>query len=416
MYEKDSSKTTSTSIITFFSNSIPEFTMNKKKISLYFVTPVLFSFFVMSFCDLVGIGVDNAISDFRISNTLAQMLPMAVFFWFFALSVFVGIVQDRIGKRNMVNIGMLVTAAGLLLPYFYYTFPLLLAGFVLLGIGNTILQVAANPLLIDVVPANRSSSFLSFSQFVKAIGSMVAPFLAAFFAMSFGDWKIVFLVFGIFSLLSVAWLYFVPITETVSKEKKATFGSSFALLRIPFILLMVLGIFFVVGIDVGINSTSGQFLMDKLGMDPEPAKQGRSLYFFGKMLGTFLGAIMLTRLNPGRFLLGSSIFTLVTILVFIWSPSTVVALPLMFLIGMAASNIFPLIFSIAAAAYPTRTNEISGLMIMAVSGGAFIPWFIGIISDMTSTATGMYVFVACALYLIFVSVLAVSQQRKPRNQ
>jgi MFS transporter, FHS family, L-fucose permease len=390
--------------------------MNKKKISLYFVTPVLFSFFVMSFCDLVGIGVDNAISDFNISNTLAQMLPMAVFFWFFALSVFVGIVQDRIGKRNMVNIGMLVTAAGLLLPYFYYTFPLLLAGFVLLGIGNTILQVAANPLLIDVVPANRSSSFLSFSQFVKSIGSMVAPFLAAFFAMSFGDWKIVFLVFGIFSLLSVTWLYFVPVTETVSTEKKATFGSSFALLRIPFILLMVLGIFFVVGIDVGINSTSGQFLMDKLGMDPEPAKQGRSLYFFGKMLGTFLGAIMLTRLNPGRFLLGSSIFTLVTILVFIWSPSTVVALPLMFLVGMAASNIFPLIFSITAAAYPTRTNEISGLMIMAVSGGAFIPWFIGIITDMTSTSTGMYVFVACAIYLIFVSVIAVSRHAKIRIQ
>jgi len=386
--------------------------MNQRKLSLYFVTPVLFSFFVMSFCDLVGIGVDNAISDFQISNTLAQLIPLAVFFWFFALSVFVGIVQDRIGKRNMVNIGMLVTAAGLLLPYFYYSFPLLLAGFVLLGIGNTILQVAANPLLIDVVPGNRSSSFLSFAQFVKAIGSMVAPFLAAFFAMTFGDWKIIFLVFGVFSLLSVVWLYFVPITESVSTEKKATFGSSFALLRIPFILLMVLGIFFVVGIDVGINSTSGQFLMDKLGMDPEPAKQGRSLYFFGKMLGTFLGAIMLTRLNPGRFLLASSIFTLITIVVFILSSTSAVALTLMFLIGMAAANIFPLIFSITAATYPTRTNEISGLMIMAVSGGAFIPPLIGKITDLTSIATGMYVFVACAVYLIFVSVIAISQHKK----
>jgi MFS transporter, FHS family, L-fucose permease len=222
-------------------------------------------------------------------------------------------------------------------------------------------------------------------------------------------------VFGIFSILSVAWLHFVPITESVSTEKKATFASSFALLRIPFILMMVLGIFFVVGIDVGINSTSGQFLMDKLGMDPEPAKQGRSLYFFGKMLGTFLGAIMLTRLKPGKFLLASSIFTLITILVFIWSPTTVLALTLMFLIGMAASNIFPLIFSITAATYPTRTNEISGLMIMAVSGGAFIPPLIGKISDLTSTATGMYVFVFCAVYLIFVSLLAISRYNKNRN-
>ncbi len=381
--------------------------MNSKKLSVAYVTPVLISFFVISFCDLVGIGVDNAKADFELSNTFAQFIPMAVFAWFFILSVPVGIVQDRIGKRNMLNIGMILTAVGLLLPFLIYSFPTLLAGFALLGIGNTIIQVSANPLLVDVVPSNRTSSFLSFSQFVKAIGSMVAPYLATFFAVRFGDWKILFLVFGSVSILSVVWLHFTKIEETQSKEKKATIVSCLKLLGVGYVSIMVLGIFFLVGIDVGINSTSGQFLMEKLGMDAEPAMQGRSLYFFGKMLGTFLGALLLTRVSSRKFLVGSAIVTLITILVFIVSPSPLIALALMFSIGLASSNIFPLIYSLTVKKYADRANEISGLMIMAVSGGAFIPPIVGKITDSFNLTAGMFVFVICAVYILFLSVYAL---------
>jgi FHS family L-fucose permease-like MFS transporter len=385
--------------------------MNSKKLALAYVTPVLISFFVMSFCDLVGIGVDNAKADFELSNTLAQFIPMAVFAWFFILSVPVGIMQDRIGKRNMLNIGMLLTAVGLILPFFIYTFPTLLAGFALLGIGNTIIQVSANPLLVDVVPSNRTSSFLSFSQFVKAIGSMIAPYLATFFAVRFGDWKIILLVFGGVSILSVLWLNFIKIEETQSKEKKATIGSCLKLLSVGYVALMVLGIFFLVGIDVGINSSSGQFLMEKLGMDAEPAKQGRSLYFFGKMLGTFAGALLLTRISSKKFLIGSSIATLLTILAFVVSPTPLIALGLMFSIGLASSNIFPLIFSLTVKKYANRANEISGLMIMAVSGGAFIPPIVGKFSDSISITAGMLVFAVCAVYLLFLSFYSAQKNQ-----
>lgn len=381
--------------------------MDTKKVSLLVITPVLFSFFVMSFCDLVGVGVDNAKADFGLSNTLAQLIPLAVFIWFFVLSVPVGILQDRIGKKNMVNIGMLVTAAGLFLPFMIYTFPTLLAGFVLLGIGNTIIQVSANPLLIDVVPGARRSSFLSFAQFVKAIGSMAAPYLATFFAIRFGNWKLVLLFFGVFSILSYVWLQATTVSESGSSGPKASFGSSLQLLRIPFIAMIVLAIFFLVGIDVGINALSGQFLMAKIGMDAEPAMQGRSLYFFGKMLGTFAGALLLTRFDSGRFLLFSSLATLAAIVVFIFSPGAMFALTLMFLMGMASSNIFPLIFSLTAGKYPSRTNEISGLIIMAVSGGAFIPLVTGGISDMLGITAGMFVLVLCAIYLLSVSIYSL---------
>jgi len=387
--------------------------MTTRKIYLFSIIPVLFSFFIMSFADLVGIGVDNAKADFQISNAMAQLIPMAVFIWFFLLSLPVGILQDRIGKRNMVNIGMLITAAGLMIPFFFYSFPMLLFGFALLGIGNTVLQVSANPLLVDVVPEEKSASFLSFSQFIKSIGSMVAPFLASFFAMSTGNWKLVLLVFGIFSILSAVWLNFVKLEETFSSEEKATFRSALRLLKTPYILLMVLGIFFVVGVDVGINSTSGQFLMDRMGMDVEPAKQGRSLYFFGKMLGTFLGALLLTRLNPRRFLLFSAIATLVMILAFIGSPGIGWALTTIFLIGMAASNIFPIIFSVTTNRFKTRANEIAGLMIMAVSGGAFIPPLAGKLTDLYSITTGVFVLVLCALYLVFVALYALWENSRP---
>ena len=383
--------------------------MTTSKLSLKYVTPVLLSFFVMSFCDLVGVGVDNAKADFELSNTMAQLIPMAVFAWFFILSVPVGIWQDRIGKKNVLNIGMILTALGLILPFLFYSFGVLLVGFALLGIGNTIIQVSANPLLIDVVPSNRASSFLSFSQFVKAIGSMIAPYVGTFLAAQYGDWKLLLLVFGILSILSVAWLHFTPIEESKSSEQKATAASSLKLLSISFIALMVLGIFFVVGIDVGINSTSGQFLMDKLGMDSEPATQGRSLYFFGKMLGTFGGAILLTRISSKKFLLVSSVLTVLTLLFFVYSPSPTVALALMFSIGLAASNIFPLIFSITIQKYQDRSNEISGLMIMAVSGGAILPPIIGKVSDMFSIGIGMFVLVACGIYLLGLSFYAMKK-------
>jgi MFS transporter, FHS family, L-fucose permease len=376
-----------------------------QKVNISKILPVLMSFFVMSFVDLVGIGVDRVSADMKLSATLAQLIPSVAFLWFLLLSVPVGILQSRMGKRFILNIGMGITALGMILPFFLYSFAMVLTGFALLGIGNTIVQVSANPLLVDVVPGNRTSSFLSFSQFIKAIGSMIGAPLAGLFAIQFGDWKLLFLVFGIVSILSVVWLSSVKIEETKQEGFKATFGSSFSLLGNGFILLMVLSIFLVVGIDVGFNSNSGQFLMNHFKIDQTAAESGRSVYFFGRMLGTFAGAIMLTRITSRKFFLWTSvlgIFSLITILI-IPIQLTAVAWVLVFIIGLAIANIFPLVFSIAVEKLPGRSSEISGLMIMAVSGGAFIPLLIGWISDMSNIVYGMSVLIACMIYLLSVS-------------
>jgi len=382
------------------------------KINLYRVVPVLMSFFVMSFVDLVGIGVDRVSLDMDLSPTVAQLIPSAAFLWFFLLSVPFGVLQSRLGKRFMLNTGMLVTALGLIVPFFFYSFAMVLIGFALLGIGNTIVQVSANPLLVDVVPGNRASSFLSFSQFIKSIGSMLGAPLAAVFASWFGDWKVLFLVFGIVSVITVVWLGSVGIDETREEEIKASFGSAFKLLGNKFVLLMVLAIFVVVGVDVGFNSNSGQFFINSFGLEQTAAESGRSVYFFGKMLGTFGGALLLTRVASRKFYIWTTILGILCFIAILILRSEAAAWVLTFFIGLTIANIFPLVFSIAVEEYPGRKNEISGLMMMAISGGAVIPLLMGWITDIFTNLIGMSVLLVCMFYLLAAAVFSARFHQK----
>jgi MFS transporter, FHS family, L-fucose permease len=378
--------------------------MNTQKVNITKILPVLMGFFVMSFVDLVGIGVDRVSKDMNLSATISQLIPSATFLWFFLLSVPAGVMQSRLGKKFMLNVGMGITALGLLVPFFLYSFSMVLIGFAMLGIGNTIMQVSANPLIVDVVPSNRAPSFLSFSQGVKAVGSMIGAPLAAILAAQFGDWKLLFLVFGIVSLISVLWLGSVKIDESKQLEVKATFASSFKLLKTGFVLMMVVSIFLVVGVDVGFNSNSGHFLVNQFGIDSTTAESGRSVYFFGRMLGTFIGAALLTRMASRKLFMWTSILGIICLVAILLIPSPVIAWGLVFMIGLAVANIWPLVFSFAVEKYPERKNEISGLMMMAISGGAVIPLIIGWVSDLSNVAFGMSVLIICMIYLFSVSL------------
>lgn len=371
---------------------------------------MLLSFFVMSFVDLVGIGKDRVAGDLELSEFILGLIPFSAFIWFFILSVPVGILQARVGKKLMLNLGMAITGLGLLLPFFLYNFATVITGFSLLGIGNTIVQVSANPLLVDVVSGKKVSSFLSFSQFIKAIGSMIAAPLAVIFASRFGDWKILFLVFGIVSLLSVLWLGLVKVDESAITEKAPSLGSAFRLLGNSFVLMMVLSIFLVVGIDVGFNYFSGKFLSMRFDIGTDAAQSGRSIYFFGRMLGTFAGALLLTKLQARKGFLYSALLTIISIALLLAIPSEAAAWVLVFLIGLGVSNIFPLVFSMTIQKYPERGNEISGLMMMAISGGALIPPVMGLVSDSLGVVPGMSVLLPCAAYLLIVSWVIIRKR------
>jgi fucose permease len=379
------------------------------KINISKILPVLLAFFVMSFCDLVGLSVDRLKPVLLLSDFKAQFITFFVFIWFFLLSVPVGIFQSRIGKRNMLNIGMGITAAGLFIPFFSGSFGIMLIGFALLGIGNTIVQVSANPLLIDVVPETKISSFLSFSQFVKSIGSMISPFIAVWIGAQFGDWKLMFILYGVISIISIIWLASVKIVETQNTGNKASLSSSADLIKDKYVLLMVLSIFLVVGIDVGFNSHSGQFLMNKFHIPIDEATYGRSVYWLGRLAGTFLGAILLSWISSRKFFLWTTILGIISFGALIVVPVQSVVWVLAFVFGFAVANIFPLVYSITVEKYPARGNEVAGVMIMAVSGGAVIPLIMGLISKLTSPVIGMSILLLCLVYLLSVSVYCLKK-------
>ena len=219
--------------------------MNSSKLNPGKVIPVLFSFVVMGFVDIIGVATGYVKQDFQLTDFIAQFLPMMVLLWFFILSVPAGVLQDKFGKRNMLNVGMVIQAVGLGLPFVHYSFPMMFASFILLGIGNTVIQVSANPLLQDVTPSDKLASFMSTSQFVKAIISFSGPLIATFMASFFGNWKLVFAVYGITSLLAAFWLSVTPIQESKPERKPASFSSCFGLLKNRFVALMALSIFLI---------------------------------------------------------------------------------------------------------------------------------------------------------------------------
>lgn len=378
--------------------------MTNSKIEMRKILPVFLSFIVMGFVDIIGVATGYVKQDFALTDFIAQFLPMMVLLWFFVLSVPAGVLQDKFGKRNMLNIGMVIQAIGLGLPFIHYSFGMMFASFILLGIGNTVIQVSANPLLQDVTPSEKLGSFMSLSQFVKAIISFSGPIIASFVATSFGDWKLVFAVYGITSLLAALWLSMTPITESKPDRKPASFASCFGLLKNSFVAFMALSIFLIVGAEVAINTNIANILIAKFGITLDQAVIGISMFFAGETISRLLGAFILNWIKPRLFLLLITLLSLAGVLGVFLAPTNTIAFASILVIGLGVGNMFPIIFSLALEKMPERANEISGLLIMAVSGGAVIPLVMGFVSTTFGPLVSVSVVGACMLYILWVSL------------
>ena len=383
--------------------------MSSTKSNLKITLPVFMSFIVMGFVDLVGVITAYVQDDFQLSDNIAQLIPMVVFVWFFLLSVPTGILQDKIGKKKMLNIGMALTAVGMLIPLLSYSFPTLLASVFFLGVGNTVVQVSANPLMQIVAPKERFSSYMSLAQFVKAICSLLGPIITASIAAAFGDWKLVFLVYLITSALAILWLYLTKIEEYKPSDKPATFRTCFSLLKNRFILVMVVAIFMIVGADVGMNTNIVNYLSSVFDIPLERASLGISIYFTALMIGRFSGAVLLNWFPARKFLFWTVILALGGIVLMILAPTAMIAKISIFVIGLGAANTFPLVFAISLEKLPERGNEISGLMVMAISGGAVLPPIMGMVSTNWGAIASLLVIAAAFIYVLTASLFVLKK-------
>lgn len=376
--------------------------MNKK--SNLAVLPVLFSFFIMGFADVVGISSSYVKKDFGLSDSLANLLPMMVFLWFAVFSVPTGIMMNKFGRKNTVLLSMAVTLVALLVPLADYTYTMVLIAFALLGIGNTILQVSLNPLLTNVVSRDKLTSSLTLGQFVKAIASFLGPIIAGIASGSLGNWKLIFPIFAAVTLLSGLWLLLTPVNKEQTSANSTGFAASFRLLKDPVILMFFFAIVVMVGIDVGINTTLPKFMMERTSLPLEKAGLATSLYFAARTIGTFAGAILLMKFSGRKFYIGSTLLGIAAMALMIFSSGFWTMSIMIFCLGLAISNIFPIVFSAALRKEPQYANEVSGLLIMGVSGGAIIPPVLGLVSDSAGQTGAMIVLLVLFGYLLFNSL------------
>ena len=375
---------------------------NKNSISK--LLPVLFAFFVMGLADLVGIATNYVKQDFGLSDTLANLLPFSLFLWFGVLSVPVGMLTTKLGRKNTVLMSILISIIGLGVSFVSQQFETMLIAFALIGIGNTIIQVSLNPLMTNVVSIDRLTSSLTLGQFIKALAAFSGPLLAGMSATMLGNWRYTFLIFGCISILSAIWLALTPIAkEEKSYTGEVSIKSSFVLLRDNSILLFFLAIVFVVGVDVGLNTAIPKFIMERCSIPLEQAGLGTSLYFFARTAGTLLGAIFLVKYSSRSFFLWGMILAMAALVGMLFSNQLWVILAMISILGLSVANVFSIVFSAALKKMPNHTNEISGLMIMGVAGGAVFPIIMGLVSDSFGQVAGISVLALAFIYLLFTS-------------
>lgn len=379
---------------------------NTKKSSLSKLIPVMFCFFAMGFVDLVGIASNYVKQDLGLSDSQANIFPSLVFFWFLIFSVPTGMLMNRIGQRKTVLLSLVITFISLLLPIFGDSYMLMLVSFSLLGIGNALMQTSLNPLLSNIVRGDRLASSLTFGQFVKAIASFLAPFIAMWGATqvipSLGlGWRVLFPIYMIIAVIAILLLNATQIEEEKEEGKPSTFGQCLALLGKPFILLCFLGIMCHVGIDVGANTTAPKILMERLGMSLYDATSATSFYFISRTFGCLLGTFILRMMSPKSFFGFSVIMMLVAMVgLFIFHDKTMIYACIA-LIGFGNSNVFSVIFSQALLYLPGKKNEVSGLMIMGLFGGTVFPLAMGVASDAIGQNGAVAVMTIGVLYLLF---------------
>ena len=374
------------------------------------IVALMLCFFSMGFVDLVGIASNYVKADLQLSDSVANIFPSLVFFWFLIFSVPTGMLMNRIGKYKTVLLSLAVTVVSLMLPLFGNGFSLMFISFSLLGIGNTIMQVSLNPLMAVVAGEKNLAAQLTFGQFVKAIASFLAPYLAMWGATqvipSFGlGWRALFAVYFIVAIISALCLWSAEVNENKTEVNRSSFLQCLSLLKRKIVLLTFLGIMCHVGIDVGTNTTAPRIFIERLGVTLNDAAFATSLYFVFRTIGCLTGSLILRIVKSRTFFLISVALMISAMALLTVADNKLMLYTGVALVGYGNSNIFSICFANALPAMPQKQNEVSGLMIMGLFGGTVFPIVMGLASDAIGQTGAVAVMAICVFYLLIYTFL-----------
>ena len=375
---------------------------NNNKLALI---PVMLCFFAMGFVDLVGIASNYLKADLGLNDSVANIFPSLVFFWFLIFSVPTGMLMNHIGRKRTVLLSLVVTVLALLLPIFGESFGIMLVAFSLLGIGNALMQTSLNPLVATVIRGGNLAATLNFGQFVKAIASFMAPYIAMWGASasipSFGlEWRILFPIYMIIGVLASLLLLSTSIEEEPIEGKPSSFADCFRLLGKPIVLLSFIAIMCHVGIDVGPNTTAPKLLIERVGMTLNEAAFATSLYFIFRTIGSLTGAFMLRVVKNRTFFIFSVTLMALSMAGMSFGQTKWLLYTAIAFVGFGNANVFTLVFAQALQSVPDKQNEVSGLMIMGLFGGTVFPLLMGFASDAVGQIGAVAVMAVGVVYLL----------------
>ncbi|PKA83210.1 FHS family L-fucose permease-like MFS transporter [Ulvibacter sp. MAR_2010_11] len=437
-------------------------TTTKNYRSAFIIITILF--FLWGFITVLVDSLIPRLKDvFELSYFQAGLVQFAFFIAYFVFSVPAGTLLSRIGYQKGIVIGLVTMALGCLLFYpaasnrLFWVF---LVGYFTLAAGITILQVAANPYVSVLGSENGASSRLNLSQAFNSLGTAIAPVVGAMFLLSdtiknseeisvlteveqkayyvseAGAVQTPFLwIAGFIALLSLLFV-FIKLPK-VLQEKKV--GNAFSLLRNRMVLTGVIGIFVYVGAEVAIGSYLVNYFLDMnlaeairenetmkflaerilnsdLSLNDPKAIVGAFVVFYwsGAMVGRFIGAYLTKIISPAKVL---AVFAILAITMLFLSMNTagLVALWSILAVGLFNSIMFPTIFTLTIDGLGDLKPRASGLLCMAIVGGAVIPPLYGFFTDQMGFKLALLLLISCYGYIVFFAVNKLNK-RVLRNQ
>lgn len=389
-------------------------------------------FFIWGFITCMNdILIPHLKNVFSLSYAQAMLIQFCFFGAYFLVSVPAGMLVKRIGYKHGIVSGLIVAAIGCLLFYpaadthFYGIF---LAALFVLASGITILQVSANPYVTILGPTETAASRLTLTQAFNSLGTTVAPFfgaalilsvaaagsaqmsqaeLAAFKAEEASAVQIPYLIIAatLLVLAAIFALLKLPDVKPETALKASVNEDQPSIFSYRHLVLGAMGIFLYVGAEVSIGSFLVSFLGEAniAGMNEAQAANYIAYYWAGAMVGRFIGAAVMQKLSGGVVLAFNASVAAVLLLIVIMGQGAL-AMWAILLIGLFNSIMFPVIFSLALNQLGERTSEGSGILCLAIVGGAIVPLLQGFLADHMGLQLAFILPFFCYLFIVFYGV------------
>lgn len=377
--------------------------MTLPKVDKRLLMPVLAGFFIMGFCDIVAPISGRIATEFPASQQGAvSFLPTMVFLWFLVLSAPVAALMNRIGRKATALLGYAFSVVGLLVPFaagegcaleWYF------AGFCLLGIGNTVVQVAVNPLLATIVPGERMTSYLTVGQIFRNISLLLLAPIVTLLVLATDSWRLLLPIYAALTVLGGLWLQFTTVPEPEREGRVSGLSDSFRLLRNPTVLICALGVACFIAADVGVG-----FLSVRL-IDTPSSILTTTGFYACRIIGTLVGAWVLVHYSDVRYLRWNMFGALVLTAVLLVVGNELTIYAAIGLLGFAMSCVFATFYAVATkAVHQSQANDVAGLMILAISAGAVSGPVCGMLIRVSGHASAGLIFVlVCVCYLVWAS-------------